>query len=197
MRWRSRRSIREGALRRHESDDIIDPQDASTLAWHVQSRDRLGVIPLSFAEAELDVVVLVQQGITETRDFLFAAHHEAHGSGDVIGIDSQVGGAGAIDLHTQLRLVQLECGIGIHDPQFLGSRAQLLSVGRQDFEFGATDDEVDVEISGADVERWHVAHQRTQLSKLPESASYLLHDVALRVVAAEGLQGITGEDPLP
>ncbi len=126
----------------------------------------------------------------EARDLLVAADHDAQGVGDVRGVDAEVGGALAVDLDAQLRLVELERGVGVHDAaDLLGAVAQVFGVGDELFELRAAQDEVDVEAAArAEVERRRVADADAQRRVLAHAPPDLLHHVLLRVVAAEGLQ---------
>ena len=61
-------------------------------------------------------------------------------------VDAEVGGALAVDLDAQLRLVELERSVGVHDAaDLLGAVAQLLGVGDELFQVRAAQHEVDVE----------------------------------------------------
>ena len=88
----------------------------------------------------------------KTRNALIAADHQAHGRGDVISRDAEVGSTRPVDLDAQLRLVELQGGVGVNDAQLRRFLAQNLGVLRQHFQVGAAQVEVNIKVAAADVE---------------------------------------------
>ncbi len=102
------------------------------LARHVEARDRPRVAAVALREPELHVVVVVHGRVPEARHLLVAAHHQAQGLRDLLGVHPQVGGARAVDLDAQLRLVELEGGVRVDDaPERPGPLPQVLAVLRE------------------------------------------------------------------
>ncbi len=115
----------------------------------------------------MHVVVLADDGIAEAGDLLIAADHQPQGRGDVLRLDAEIGGAGAIDARAQLRLVQLQRRLGVDDAEVFGLGRQRLGVLGQLFELGPANREVDLAIAAADVERLQVADADAQVAELP------------------------------
>ena len=156
------------------------------------------VAPVRRAQAELDVVVLVEEGIVEARDLLVPADHQPEGGGDLLDVDPEVGRPLPIDLDPQLGPVETERrGEVEHAADLDGALAQLLAEGRQRGELGPADDVVDVEVAAADVEPRDVPDGDADVAELAEALPDLLHHLALGVVAAEGRARIPAPEPFP
>ena len=69
----------------------------------------------------------------------------------------KLGSAGPVDLHTEFRLVELERRIRVYQAQRWRLGTQLLGIFGEHLEVWATDGEVDLKISGADIERREIA----------------------------------------
>ena len=138
-------------------------------------------------EPQLHVVVLVHRSVAEARDLLVAADHEAQRLRDVLGVDAQVGGALAVDLDAQLRLVELERGVGVERcPAPAHRPAQLLGVARASVSRSGprstkSMSKLPPPMLNACALRTAVRRSR----KLAQAPADLLHHVALGVVALE------------
>ena len=134
---------------------------------------QVGVVAVVLGQAELHVVVLADERVAEAADLLVAADHQAQRRADVAGVDAEVGGALAVDVDAELGLVELERRVGVDDAADLAgadlSRSCLAVLGER-VEVRAADDEVDVEVAAADVERREVAELRAEVLELARAA---------------------------
>ena len=147
-----------GGLRRHELHDIVEAREAAVLARHEQPRDGGRVVAIVRLQSHLHVVILVHGFVAEARDAIVAADHDAQRAGDVLGIHAQIGGALAVDLDAQLRLVELERGIGVLQSQLRRFLAQLLGILEQHVEVRPEQREINVEVRAAADEGLRIAH---------------------------------------
>lgn len=126
-----------------EFDDVIESDEAAFASGDVEAGDGFLVIAGAFGEAELDIIGGVDAGVIEAGDLLVAADHDAEGGGDVLGIDAEVGGAGAVDFGTEFGFIEFEGDIGVEEAEVGGLEAEVFGVFAEFFEFGAEDGEVD------------------------------------------------------
>ena len=117
--------------------EVVEAHHAAALLRDVEARDGGRVVAVPFAQAELDIVVLVDARVAVARDVLIAADHEAQCGGDVLGVHAEFGGAGAVNLDAQLGHVEAQRRVGVDDAEARGEFAEFLGVARELHEVGA------------------------------------------------------------
>src|SRR6185295_1591231 len=186
-----------------DSHQVVQPHQAAgpgltALTRDEESRDRAEITPVLLAEPELHEIVLVDAGVAEARHLRVAAHHEAQGGRDLLGIDPKISRSLTVDADAELRPVEPQRGVGVRDTaQRDGPGAQLFREARERLEVGTPEDEVDVEAAAPDIEPGNIAHEDPEVAKLPELEAHLLHDLALTVVPPEGPTGVALERLAP
>ena len=162
---------RLGALEGH---DVVEAHRRPVSPRDEQARDPVRPHPVPLVEPQRDIVVLVRGRIEEARHSLVASDHQAHGRGDVLGIDAEIGGPRAVDHDPELRLVELERRVGVDDAELRRHVAELLRGLRQRPQVRAAQHEVDVPVPAADVEALRVPHRRADIGELAQPSADLL-----------------------
>ncbi len=114
--------------------------------------------------------------VAEPRHLLVPAHHQPDRRADALGVDAQVGRAGAVDLDPQLRLVELQRRVGLHDAERLLASHHAARVRRKRDQVRPAEDEVDVPGPAADVEPADVPGGSPQVGVFPHPGPGLRHD---------------------
>ena len=183
-----------GALRRHDLDEVVEADRRARASRHHQPPELVDVGAIDLLQPQAHVVLLVEHRVTEAAHLTVAADHQPQRERHVLDVDAEFRGALAIDLHAQLGLGEAQRRVEVlHAAQLARPFLEAAAVVVQGREVRAADGEVDVEVAAADVEAALVAHGATQVGELAQAAPDLAHHVALRVVAAECGEWISGQ----
>src|SRR5262249_13361762 len=163
-----------------------------------QPRDGFGVVAVALLQAHLHVVILVHLLVVEARDAFVSADHDPERRGYVGRIDAEIGGARAVDVDAQFRLIDLQRHVGVEEYELRRALAQLIGVLEQGRQVGAAQHEFDVgEAPPAEVDGLWVADRRAEVREFAQPLAHLLLNVPRGIIAAEDRQRLAAPQPLP
>ena len=98
-----------------ETDEVVETYQPAARRGDEEAAERARVVAVALGEPEFNVVGFGDRGVVEARHLVVAADHDAKAVGDVLRVDAEGGGAVAVNLDSQLRLVELERGVRVDD----------------------------------------------------------------------------------